>query len=197
MRRVYRNKYLCIIVLTSGLAISNNGQAGIAGTPHDLGSGICNYCHTPPVTAPPKVPAWNKQGVSNVEFAMYQSPEIAYPSGGQPRSVSLVCLSCHDGVTSRNMLLDNGRGHSRDGGRRGLFSVHPISISYNRSDNPDFYRADDRSVSGLPLYEAPGDKKSYDQIECASCHNPHDATNGTYLRVSNEGSAMCLDCHAL
>jgi len=32
-------------------------------------------------------------------------------------------------------------------------------------------------------------------VECASCHDPHTPNNGTFLRVSNQGSGMCLSCH--
>jgi len=31
-------------------------------------------------------------------------------------------------------------------------------------------------------------------VECASCHDPH-TTNPTFLRISNNGSAVCLACH--
>jgi predicted CXXCH cytochrome family protein len=31
-------------------------------------------------------------------------------------------------------------------------------------------------------------------IECSSCHDPH-TTNPLFLRVSNEGSRLCLTCH--
>ena len=34
------------------------------------------------------------------------------------------------------------------------------------------------------------------QVECASCHDPHNTLNGTFLRVSNARSAICLACHA-
>ncbi|MBI5196127.1 MAG: cytochrome C, partial [Nitrospirae bacterium] len=30
---------------------------------------------------------------------------------------------------------------------------------------------------------------------CGSCHNPHDNSNGTFLRVTNSGSGLCLKCH--
>ena len=33
-------------------------------------------------------------------------------------------------------------------------------------------------------------------VECASCHDPHNAQNKTFLRISNSGSAVCLTCHA-
>lgn len=32
-------------------------------------------------------------------------------------------------------------------------------------------------------------------VECASCHDPHTPNNGTFLRVSNNGSGLCLSCH--
>jgi predicted CXXCH cytochrome family protein len=32
-------------------------------------------------------------------------------------------------------------------------------------------------------------------VECASCHDPHTPNNGTFLRVSNQGSGLCLSCH--
>jgi predicted CXXCH cytochrome family protein len=31
-------------------------------------------------------------------------------------------------------------------------------------------------------------------VECASCHDPH-SENTTFLRISNDGSAVCLACH--
>jgi predicted CXXCH cytochrome family protein len=32
-------------------------------------------------------------------------------------------------------------------------------------------------------------------VECASCHDPH-STNATFLRISNDNSAVCLTCHS-
>jgi predicted CXXCH cytochrome family protein len=32
-------------------------------------------------------------------------------------------------------------------------------------------------------------------VECASCHDPHNSTNATFLRINNAGSAVCLTCH--
>jgi len=36
------------------------------------------------------------------------------------------------------------------------------------------------------------------KVECVSCHDPHldPTTNPTFLRLSNNGSALCLTCHA-
>jgi len=32
-------------------------------------------------------------------------------------------------------------------------------------------------------------------VECASCHDPHTSANPTFLRISNNNSAVCLACH--
>lgn len=32
-------------------------------------------------------------------------------------------------------------------------------------------------------------------VECASCHDPHTSDNKTFLRKSNDASAVCLSCH--
>jgi predicted CXXCH cytochrome family protein len=32
-------------------------------------------------------------------------------------------------------------------------------------------------------------------VECASCHDPHESVNATFLRINNAGSAVCLACH--
>lgn len=32
-------------------------------------------------------------------------------------------------------------------------------------------------------------------VECASCHDPHETANATFLRVTNDASTLCLACH--
>lgn len=32
-------------------------------------------------------------------------------------------------------------------------------------------------------------------VECGSCHDPHNYTNPTFLRVANTSSNLCLSCH--
>ncbi|MDR9499666.1 MAG: cytochrome c3 family protein, partial [Hydrogenovibrio sp.] len=45
---------------------------------------------------------------------------------------------------------------------------------------------------GLPLYNGP---TKGPMVECASCHDPHKTTYGSFLRMSNAASALCLACH--
>lgn len=53
-----------------------------------------------------------------------------------------------------------------------------------------------RTRRDLPLYRRndPGNDQDVPFIECSSCHDPH-STNSGFLRVSNEGSQLCLTCH--
>lgn len=55
-----------------------------------------------------------------------------------------------------------------------------------------------RGRSDLPLYARPvnesGEEGETPYIECSSCHDPH-AARPLFLRVSNEGSKLCLTCH--
>lgn len=44
----------------------------------------------------------------------------------------------------------------------------------------------------LPLY---GGGTGINRVECATCHDPHNTDNGTFLRISNAGSTLCLTCH--
>ena len=194
MRRAYAKSYSLLVVLLVLLFSPAVGQAQMSGTPHDLGQHICDYCHLPHVTDAPKPPAWNSAAKADTGFAMYDSPKLTMATEGDPTSVSLVCLSCHDGVTSSNTLLKT---RSARYGGHGMFKAHPISITYNRSRSLDFHRGEPTNIKGLPLYEAADSQAYYGQMECASCHNPHDATNGTYLRVKNERSSLCLRCHAI
>lgn len=53
-----------------------------------------------------------------------------------------------------------------------------------------------RTRNDLPLYERHDDESGRDLpfIECSSCHDPH-SNNTSFLRLSNEGSRLCLTCH--
>jgi predicted CXXCH cytochrome family protein len=45
----------------------------------------------------------------------------------------------------------------------------------------------------IQLYNRAGGAVFY--VECGSCHDPHNTANGTFLRISNAASAVCLTCH--
>lgn len=82
-----------------------------------------------------------------------------------------------------------------------LRNDHPININYltaYNAFNPKQHNAVVNDANGvkvtvgsLPLYTS----QATPTVECATCHDPHNNTLGNFLRVSNQGSAMCKTCH--
>ncbi len=62
-----------------------------------------------------------------------------------------------------------------------------------------------RTRTDIILYNRPFTGGTGPGVECASCHDPHvsqgqagpnsQVAGATFLRVSNNGSAVCLSCH--
>ncbi len=170
------------------------------------GDQVCVFCHTPHSGDQTKGPLWNRN-YTNGAFNMYSSTTINMTMETQPVTVSLACLSCHDGTTGFDALLNfPGSGSTNPGDwtwnnsknriqssstsymGTDLSNDHPISITYNTAVDSDFNAKNASNyVNGIPLYSG--------RVECGSCHNPHDNTYGVFLRASNAGSALCLKCH--
>ena len=111
------------------MALSGTVSAGIADTKHNLGSGagpagrnqvsdtaeICVFCHTPhgaATNAP--APLWNKRlgangapagGGSYTTYASLQTPSLD-GTVAQVGSVSMACLSCHDGTQAMDNVIN-------------------------------------------------------------------------------------------
>lgn len=113
-------------VLAGGVAfmvMQGAAVAGIAGTKHDLsisGSGnkftatngsseICAFCHTPhgADTAAP-VPLWNRVLGAPASYTTYAALGTSTLNGATAPvgSVSLACLSCHDGTQAMNTVIN-------------------------------------------------------------------------------------------
>jgi len=190
------------------LATPHLADARVRGSKHDLsGRGaaggtsegmdeICYFCHTPHI-ANPVAPAWS-QAQSTIIYTPYWSPTLE-ARVGQPTGTSKICLSCHDGQTA----VDSYGGASGTATITGALALgtdltqdHPISILYN-AGGAEFNTRPTAGWAGtaadsLPLY---GSAK--DQVECGSCHNPHDYTGAgatKFLRRSE--AAICTICHA-
>lgn len=109
-----------IVMVAAMLAMSATAAfaiTSIKNTKHDLSNGllkatysstgteICVYCHTPHNTVG-LAPLWNRNNPSYGNFDMYRSSQYlsnAVQGAGAKLgsgSVSIFCMSCHDGVTS-------------------------------------------------------------------------------------------------
>lgn len=180
---------------------------------------LCVFCHTPNTVkgGSGEIPAWNKR-ITLESFKIYTSAE-QLPSDGNLESSnpSLACLSCHDGINAINVIanvpgMTSAPSLSRDTNpARGAEVLqmlgsgpvtmkirddtnHPISVEYNMEranlrmiNSPLFGWAGANSISSL---------LRNNRVECGSCHDPHEATNSTFLRVSNANAALCTGCHA-
>jgi len=231
----------------------------IADSPHDLSSGlptnadkneVCVYCHTPH-NGPTGVvaPLWNKTLPADTSFTTYDSLnsttiDATFLTVG---SVSLACLSCHDGTQAVDSVINapgTGAGTSPLGTLGPLTTFanlgsdltndHPIGVQYAGFDpgggqiDPDFVAPDGpvtingtqvwwvdtdtnnlRDKTDMILYTRDNGGTNQPFVECGSCHDPHSgsaadvAGGGTnapgsdisFMRLSNESSAVCLACH--
>ena len=173
-------------------------------------------------TQPPLL--WNVQ-VKAGPYATYSSPSfdgvasIRDPSTASSTNgaayMSLLCLSCHDGTVTQASFYQitsamGGAGSVTPpniGGSSGLENDHPIDFTYSvalaTADGGLKPPTEGISVriptvgavgNLLPLFkDAPTDVSG--RLECATCHNPHNPTNGKFLRMANSASSLCLNCH--
>lgn len=214
MKRIFLT--LVVVVMATGLA-----SAQITGTKHDLrpltsstSPEICVYCHTPH-GASPSVPLWNHTLSVAGPYQMYSSPTInmTITQLQNGTGVSNLCLSCHDGTVAVNNLVNQppagtaligtipaGWGVSATGFINGsttnlstnLSNDHPVNLIYNTAQDPAFQSIATATLAGVRFFGT-----GANEVQCASCHNPHDNTAGRqpFLRMSNTNSAMCLACH--
>jgi len=255
-------KSFSIAVTVLGMFAWTNVIADVANTPHNLGTSpgggpntfsataeICVFCHTPhggDVTA--AVPLWNRALAAPASYTTYDSLGSTSMDAAEAPvgSVSIACLSCHDGTQAMDTLLNDPgsgdvvasftagtwTGNDRPQGianlSADLTNDHPIGIQYGgggltvgapagATNDPDFVAADNDVINSTTVWwvdtEATpnGTRQKTDMqlytrteasvaggaqpfVECASCHDPHSEVT-TFLRVVNDGSAVCLACH--
>ncbi|MDP1831643.1 MAG: cytochrome c3 family protein [Geothrix sp.] len=203
---------------------------GIGGSKHDLStmtspaaSQVCMYCHTPHhannTLSDIHAPLWNRVVNRTKVFTVYNSPSLTGAPGDPNRTVSVLCLGCHDGTLTSGTVygltrtdkhdLINGPGlgqtnyspncqrchQSLFGGverwklGQDLSNDHPIAISFPANLSGRFRTPPD-PVNGWP------DARLYaGKVECPTCHTVHDPAIPPFLRKSNAGSALCLTCH--
>ncbi|MBF0283560.1 MAG: hypothetical protein HQL51_03780 [Magnetococcales bacterium] len=243
-------------------------SAGIKGSKHDLGSGgtaqattantteVCVFCHTPHGSnTSASAPLWNKK-LPTTSYTRYSSLGTSTLDGAETTvgSVSLACLSCHDGTQAMDVMINapgsggyNASGAEFDASAIGamtggpipmlgsdLSNDHPVSIQYgggglnsSQADgaytnstftDKDFNSVRKATINSNPvwwvdtnsdgtrdkdemmLYTRTVSSVTQPYVECASCHDPHNAgtasaTSVAFLRKSNANSAVCLACH--
>lgn len=204
-----------LFVLASCSAVAADlPKTGLAGTTHDIAGSGCKGCHAPHNGATANggsgstgvILQWARSfpNPSNT-FGVYDSATMANKAvevGGSPlststdvRMYSLLCLSCHDGVTSTFSPTMNNL--NRVGSRAsfgsnsyesfGLTNDHPINMSYDPVKKPSLQSIATVAAS-LPLYG------SNNTVQCATCHDSHNNVNTKFLRQPNN-TTHCTTCH--
>ncbi len=226
-----RNKLLrgigLVALMTSGLFAQT-----MVGSLHDLsanapGKGdnqeICVYCHTPHASNIEfDAPLWNK-ATTGTTFTMYGATAEGVPghtiagteTDPTPTGASLACLSCHDGVSAANRVVNapGSGGYNASGTIIGadnpkilrqdpslavglygdMTNDHPISIEY--VEGVASLKPKDTPITGWNKGTTINDLLRKGKVQCVSCHDPHETANDTFLRAKNHGSDVCKTCH--
>jgi len=155
---------------------------------------ICIFCHIPH-NASAQPPLWGRYdtGQSYVPYRSTTAKAIV----GQPTGASKLCLSCHDGTVALGMVrsrqsvipftgaLNQGKNLNTD-----LSDDHPVSFEYSSSlvfQNPEL--RDPASLTGSARLDHSL------QMQCTSCHDPHNDQFGNFLVMNGSNSNLCIQCH--
>jgi predicted CXXCH cytochrome family protein len=204
------------LVLAAALSLASAAaSAGTAGSAHDARSWfvsdeVCNMCHTPHNAKAVVTPLWNHT-LSTATYTVYGSSSMN-TSAGQPGPVSKLCLSCHDGTVG---IGDFGGSWSGPGGYAfgpgdrsyigtELSDDHPIGITYDTTLSAGDGNLADPATKVVTIGSTTTKTGTIaaimlvnNQVECSTCHDVHNVlTDGANLvKVSMNGSALCLQCH--
>ena len=159
------SRFIVAAALLTSFGAANAQVTDIFSSPHNLSTTgpspvagvttaeVCVFCHTPHgADTQASVPLWNKDLPDPALYTRYSSLETSTLDGGETAvgSVSLACLSCHDGAQAVDAVLNTpgsgmganyplgtnlGNGVQMAGTpvpnlERDLTNDHPISIQY-------------------------------------------------------------------
>jgi predicted CXXCH cytochrome family protein len=164
-----------------------------ASTEHE----VCAFCHTPH-RAVSDTPLWS-HAMSQATYTPYSS-STTKAHFGQPTGSSKLCLSCHDGTVALGMLVNRHQPVDMMGvdrmpvGRSNLGTDlsddHPISFTYDEQ-----LAADNGELKDPTLLDTRVHLDQNHQMQCTSCHSPHDNQYGKFLVMNNDRAALCTACH--
>jgi predicted CXXCH cytochrome family protein len=197
------------LAVAAFLAMSTPTQAQtrIAGTKHNLTpsgpgavraaepAGTCVFCHTPHNAKPTRA-LWNRE-LPAVTYQLYASSTLKAQLN-QPNGSSRLCLSCHDGILALGNLRISPKGAPITlGSLTGAGSLgtdlsddHPVSFVYDSS------LAYNRGGLADPLALPPAIRlDDARQLQCTSCHDPHEDRRPKFLRLENRFGGLCTACH--
>lgn len=206
------------VALSLTLCLVANFRAASAdtinGSAHDLSSSgggeiksdssiVCYFCHGVHTPEGEGVivgyPMWNKDLSDLGPYSVYSSDTLNTLLD-QPTDESLACLSCHDGTVALNVIKSGTIGVNlqpvdiltgRDSDlTTDLSNDHPVSFVYDHNVDPGLKPIEQAITAGVKFYGT-----AENELECGSCHDPHNPQYFPFLRIDNQGSSLCLGCH--
>ncbi len=186
--------HAAIATTKHNLSVSGPGTVKAASEPE-----ICVFCHAPH-NASPAGQLWNRRvGASYTPYT--SSTRKSLP--GQPNGASLLCLSCHDGTIALGEVRSRAGAIGMAGGATTMPAGSALIGTDLSDDHPVSFVFDAvlRSARGELVDPATLVKPSKvrldatNQLQCTSCHDPHDDTNTKFLVIANTASALCNACH--
>jgi predicted CXXCH cytochrome family protein len=185
------------VVLVSAVAWPQDVVTG--SSQHDLNGQTCTACHVAQASPPEKRPGGNCNktlmwdcDLLTRTFQTYDAPVSRSNSTGprpdetQVRMSSMLCASCHDGVSTLSM---SGTASFRpESSTKGLQNEHPIDVPHDPVKDP--------SLAALAVVTH--QVKLFgqtNQVQCATCHDVHSSSTPKLLRTPNTNSSLCLACH--
>ena len=192
----------CLSVAIMGQGLEDLQTKGkIGNTPHNLLANksalpgdnvltdysLCRSCHVPN-KATAVEPLWYREGaVPKFELNKELPATDSHVHPLDPGSRN--CLSCHDGSMARTFPHRGDQKHPQ------------VNLTAPETQAPPNYNmhlfnfpASGREIS-RPDESSALLLTSQNEVGCITCHDPHNNEKGHFLRVSNEGSAICLECH--
>ncbi len=137
-------------------------------------------------------------------------------------SVSNLCLACHDGTIAIDALYNapneapvsndvllitvSAGGNVNAGGfitgtpnvGTDLRDDHPVNLDYSVSVAAEAGWTGLNAENSVTSVDAAGLVRLFGatgDVQCATCHNPHDNQFGSFMPFANTNSALCTTCH--
>jgi len=169
--------------------LSNDGLriGGIANTRHNLTQSytpafsptmdrfrnnyyeVCVYCHTPhAANSTAAAPLWNRT-VTQRTYELYRQPTMLGQAVSQPGPNSLTCLSCHDGATAIDSII-NMPTRLAGAFRAGYKKEQETAVNFEFLDKWE-KNSIGTARGGHAALNSQGRGNSGNNGECLSCHN--------------------------
>jgi len=224
--RNFRSALAAVATLVPAVAFADVVNSMHNLTPGTGTTQVCVICHTPHGANTGTTTLWNRQLPTNnfvwTPTVTANGTSLPRTLGDG----SLKCLSCHDGASALGDVirdpgglkvnltatLNNTRYDVVGGaGNNDLGGNHPVGVPYPNQSAAGQYNGISvtsiagfqaaASLQGVRLYYNANSTTGVMGIECGTCHDPHGVVSGganiaKFLRKANDGSALCITCHA-